>query len=362
MSARTRISAVVLLALAALSGLSSGHAASSTYTVVDLGSFAATGDATSACADVYDGGVQAINAEGMVTGQTGWGDKPYAAFRATNGTVKRLKGGKGGGIGQDINSSGQVAGSVTDKQAADLCDFSGSRPATHAATWVGGTLTLLPVDDAEQSSQAVALNDDGIIVGWATISENLQPLVWRDGVVSELPLPEGVDGAIGAVPVDINADGQIIGFLQFSDFSIVRGVLWDGDEATMLPEGFQVNAINDEGTIIGSTNEGTRAAWIVKGKLKKLPGSPDDAARVRVVAINADQDVVGYTQATEGIGNGTPVLWRDGEAIDAQTLLPDGADLSIRYLADINDTGMIAAGAVDGNGEEHGIVLVPAES
>src|SRR4051794_17572155 len=180
--------------------------AQSTYSVIDLGSFASTSDFTAACADDYSGSAYALNDDGVVAGGTGWSDKPAAAFRATDGKIKRLKSGKGGGAGWDINASGQVAGYIADDLGDDPCSFevkAGQTGAHHAATWVGGELQVLPGGDAE-FSYAIAINDSGVIVG--AIAN--MPVLWRDGVLEELPLPsEATQGSA----TGINASGQVIG-------------------------------------------------------------------------------------------------------------------------------------------------------
>lgn len=371
-----RLAAGAMLALTGLTALGPTPAAAQTpaYTVVDLGSFAATGDAVSECADFYGGGATAINADGQVTGTTAWGDRPSAAFRATDGNVKRLKSGKGGGVGYDINDAGQVVGSITDDRNADLCDFSGPSPAVHAATWIGGELTELPVAGAERS-RATAINDDGVIVGSYDVTKEVtevddtststsryqipMPVVWREGEMRELPLPDGAETAVGAAPRDINAGGQIVGLLQgLGNFDYVGSVLWEDDEATLLPEGFLATAINDDGVIYGLTNEATRAARLVDGKLKKLPGIPDGSSNVSVVAANADGSVVGSIQEKEGEPF-SPTLWQGNEAIAISTLLPKGTDWTSFYASDINDTGMILVNATTEEGERVAGILVP---
>jgi len=379
---RLRLAAVTLLALVlGLNALSTRQTAaqSPAYTLVDLGPLAATDEATAACADFLGGNVRAINASGQVTGATAWSDRASAAFRATDGKVKPLKSGKGGGVGLDINVDGQVVGEITDARNTDPCDFSGI-PSTHAVTWVAGGLTELPVGGAK-SSQATAINDDGIIVGHYIVEETVteeregggtssstsfipQPVIWRDGEMEELPIPDGADEALGARPVDINARGQIVGQLRglnSSDF--VGSVLWDGDEAALLPDGFLADAINDDGVIVGTTgtaDEGFSAVRLVDGELEALPGIPDDATQSQVYAVNADGDMVGIV-GVPGEGDETvytSVVWLDDEMIDLATLLPADAGFEPGRLVAINDAGMILGyGRTDD--DYHGIVLVP---
>jgi len=356
----------LLLVVCVLSPVVAGPtSAQGTYTVVDLGSFAATGDATAACADSYAGRALALNTEGVVTGRTGWGERTGTAFRATDGAIKRLKGGKGGAGGRDINAGGQVAGYVVDDVGDDPCSMtvlSGQSGAHHAATWVGGELQVLPDDGVY--SEAVAINDDGVIAGFVSVktktedgttilySSDPRPVVWRDGDLEELALP--ADGVSGYA-FHINAAGDILGVVYDAD-DVQFDVLWDDGKAILLPEGFVAGAINDDGVVVGSTDGGTGAARLVDGELEPLPGIPDDAISVNVASVNADGDVLGRVATESGA---MTVIWQGDEMIDVESLLPADAGFASVSPSDLNDTGMVLLNVTTEDGEPHGIVLIP---
>jgi len=361
-----RLLSLLLVVCTLLPVVAGSTSAQGTYAVVNLGSFAATGDATAACADSYAGRALAINADGVVTGRTGWGERTGTAFRATDGEIKRLKGGKGGAGGRDINAGGQVAGYVVDDSGDDPCSMtvlSGQSGAHHAATWVGGGLQLLP--DGGAYSEAVAINDDGVIAGFVSVKTKTQdgntilyssdprPVVWRDGDLEELALPAQ---AVSGYAFHINAAGQILGVVYDADGTQASSVLWDDGKAILLPEGFVAGAINDDGVVVGSTDEGTGAARLVDGKLKPLPGIPDDATSVNVAGVNADGDVLGRV-ATES--EGMTVIWHGDEMIDVESLLPADAGFASVSPSDLNDAGMLLLNVTTEDGEPHGVVLIP---
>jgi len=348
-----RLATLLLLVCVLLPAGTAPVAAQSAYDLVDLGSFISTGDAIAACADDFAGRAFALNAKGVVTGTTGWGERTGTAFRATDGEIKRLKGGQGGAGGRDINADGQVAGFVVDDLGEDPCSpavQAGLIGARHAATWVGGELELLP--DGGEFSEALAINDDGVVVGRA----GGRPVAWRDGEAEALPLPADVNSGYA---VDINAAGGTIGVVYGEDSTQASSVLWDDGEMTMLPDGFIAGAINDDGVIVGSTDEGTSAARLVDGELEPLPGVPDDARFVSVLGVNAGGAVLGYVAVDEP--EWIPVLWRGEEMTDVATLFPVDAGYSRITPGDINGVGMLLLNAVSADGEPHGIVLVPEE-
>jgi len=327
--------------------------AQSTYSVIDLGSFTSTSDFTAACADDYAGSAYALNDDGVVAGRTGWSDKPAAAFRATDGKIKRLKSGKGGGAGWDINASGQIAGYIADDLGDDPCSMmvrSGETGAHHAATWVGGELQLLPGGDVE-FSYAIAINDDGVIVGAVA---NM-PVLWRDGVLEELPMPSGTTFGTAT---GINASGQVIGIVQDQEYKN-QGVLWDQGELTLLPDGFLPSILADDGTLYGTTNEGKNAGRLVDDQVESLPGLTDDVTFIYLSGISSNGDILG--EISKGDIQ-TPVLWTDGDVIELTTLVPDGDAYASISPSDINKSGMILLNGTSADGQPRGIVSSPEQS
>lgn len=346
-----RRSASVFLVLSILVAFTSPVAGQTSTTLVDLGSFAATGNAVAECSNTYAGSAAAINDAGAVTGKTAWGERSSTTYRATDGTLKRLKSGKGGGGGLDINTSGQIAGYVVDDLGDNPCSMevlAGQTGAHHAATWVGNKLQLLPDDGAY--SEATVLNDDGLIAGVV----NHLPVVWRDGKRVDLPLP---DGAASGAPIDINADGQIIGYVSDAKSENMRRVLWDGEDVTVLPDGFAATAINDAGDIVGSINEGEGIGRLANGTVEPLKGTPTDVAGLGAVAMTETGTILLSVRTESGTN---ALLWQDGETTEIASLLPADSALTDLTAVDLTDTGHILITATASDGTRHGLVLTTA--
>ena len=340
------------------------------YQVVDLGSLDTTRDDVADCAYLYGGGVGAVNDDGVITGSTPWTDRTGTAFRATDGKIKRLKGGKGGAEGAGINAEGQVVGSVTTARTGDPCDTAPTSSRRQAATWVGGELTMLP-DDGADDSRAVAITDDGVIVGFtSTSSESADgfrstytPVLWRDGELEDLPLPSEADDVVGALAFAVNASAQIVGLVHNDEGTYIGSVLWDGGEVTLFLPDFFASDINDDGVVVGDSvvADSRQAGIVVDGEIEPLPGVPDTSETSSATGINAYGDVVGTIRVTDENGfHSNPVLWRGDDMTDLTTVLSDDVPFETFRPVDINADGLILGYGSSGDGNI-GAVLVPQE-
>ena len=109
----------------------------------------------------------------------------------------------------DLNNADQVCGVYTVNMTVDSHH--------HAFLWQGGLGTPLSEypSGAISQSKAVALNNHGHAVGWATRGASDNPaLLWRDGTLTNLSdLPEvKAAGWSGLTARDINDHNQIVGF------------------------------------------------------------------------------------------------------------------------------------------------------
>lgn len=74
-----------------------------------------------------------------------------------------------------------------------------------------GLRVLAAPDDSP--TDAAAITDAGEVAGWRSLADStVRPLVWRDGVARELPLP---DGSVGARALRLNARGDVAGEASF---------------------------------------------------------------------------------------------------------------------------------------------------
>ena len=204
-----------------------------------------------------------------------------------------------------INSDGVVVG------------LSGST----AAMWDRSTLLDLGSWPGDASSEALAINDAGVIVG-ASWSAGYQPhaVVWSQGQVFDLGT---LAGGSESMALAINERGQAAGWSATAD-GARHAVQWDLDSGQVTDLGTAGGAgagatgINDNGVVVGwiETSDGTlHAAVFDQGE-----SFTDLGEHSLALAINASGLVAGIARAEDG--NDHAVVWEDERLVD---LDPDGS-------------------------------------
>src|SRR5438552_1193182 len=146
---------------------------------------------------------------------------------------------------------------------------------TQAFSWTqAGGIVGLPNIAGRNYGRSDSANDSGIVVGTGSTTafgSNRLPLVWQNGVVSQLPLPAGetIGDATG-----VNAAGIAVGSVDGGSFQ--RGVIYEGASAAIITETtstgcFFVTAfgISNFGRIVGfgiDPNNAARNVGIVLDK------------------------------------------------------------------------------------------------
>lgn len=236
-----------------------------------------------------------ISDSGVVIGTAWIGDGSLTrGFRWQDGRALLLPDLGFGSEAVDVNEAGQVAGTVHDGSRSVLCLWEpdgtlvelvrdlapGTRVRdldddgrialdwqheaggpTHAAVWHDGALTFL--DDGGHESEVAperAFDDHGGVAGLIRTSEVARAVVWRDGVATSLPVPEGTN----SVALAVNGDGEVLGRLITSAV-MSYAVVWDADGMRYVapPEQWrqEFHHLTDDGVAVGTADTASRQAW-----------------------------------------------------------------------------------------------------
>ena len=289
----------------------------------------------------------------------------------------------------------------------DAGHFAGMAPDTNgrmrAAVWREGRTTLIDLPDCAYS-RATALAADGSVLCNALtprVAVSCRSYIWREEDEALLPVPsdeEGqicrataingygqVVGVIGRRPPschgfvwrpdsgvaaldqapsaanDINDRGQVVGW-RGDDLGQKRACVWlpepDGsyrrmDLAPDCQGWTEACALNDDGLVVGQGSQVGAFAWSEEDGLQVLPSPPQGLARADDV--NAHGHIVGVAR---GSGARGAALWREGQAVDLNSVAaPAGVWELTRALA-IGDDGLIACQGVSSEGTET-VLLTP---
>jgi probable HAF family extracellular repeat protein len=205
--------------------------------------------------------------------------------------------------GRDVNSSGTVVGEYVVPRST----------CRRAYVWTEASGAAdLPVPAGACISGAVALNDAGTIVGWASVGAGQHAaLRWSPGgagmwSVEQLPAPSGYSG--GGDLIAIASDGHLLGAflrpdLNWDYFVWSPGIGW---EPVQVPagdcwsSGGGINAVNAAGQIVGSDCAGA-LFWNASGQPPvRLPGLGGPA--VGWDMDDAGTTIVGKAKTVTGVG------------------------------------------------------------
>jgi len=234
--------------------------------------------------------------------------------------------------GESINASGQVAGWANTVG-----------PPVHAMLWTNGVPTDLGALCADCNSQATDLNASGDVVGWSTTSgfNDTVPVVWRNGVIAALTLP---DGATGGRALGINDAGTIVG-TTFGPPGINNAVIWKDGVPEVIGPGF-ARRINNAGLIIGFITGPGGVLIDAGGSITPLPrlvGACGTSASP--FEINDLGHVAGLTSGfnvISGSCQSIPVVWSAGSV----TTVPWPAGATAATIFGINNHGHLVGQAV----------------
>jgi len=172
-------------------------------------------------------------------------------------------------------------------------------PRRRAFLWQNGSRQDLGVLPGHNASSALAINDEGQVVGWSGRPNGSlsTAFLWQNGIM------------------------QNLGFLP-------------GDNSS------RAVSINNAGQVVGIS--GTDLSNTITGYEHSTLSEPDAAS---------DPDVSSRIHAR-------PFLWQNGSMLDLNALLPTDSEWEIIDVADINNRGWIAGTGLR-DGRTHAILLEP---
>ncbi len=238
-----------------------------------------------------------------------------------------------------------------------------------------GVWTILPpvVDVRGAWSGANAINNDRIVVGQRSITEDLTPqnaYIWSKAEgFRDL---EGLEELSGAS--DIN--GDIITGWTANPGEMKEGFLWDDGQVTLLgpiPGGLSSNpaAVTNQSVIVGSGaipmdgyHFGIPRAFLWKaGEFTIIGTLPNHLVSHAFDISSSQQQVVGVSWIVDDnptISHG--FVWEKGLMKNLDDSLPPGLKLSIRSAGGITNSGLIVADGTDAENNVVVFLLTPTEA
>jgi uncharacterized membrane protein len=215
-----------------------------------------------------------------------------------------------------------------------------------AIVWRNGVVTELPsaTNDPTEYSEAIGVNDRSEATGFSYNSalQTFRGAIWRDGQFHDMGFPPNT---LAVQAVGINNRSQVIGTrtdnVEFNDHPFLW---WNGHYSDLQPlpgdASAQVRDLNDLGFAVGASSESstTNAVMWVFGvpiDLGTLPGTDVSTAD----GLNNRAQVVGASARSDQPFKSTPWLWENGHLIPLPSLR--SAEGYISTPNRINDSGQI---------------------
>ena len=288
-----------------------------------------------------------------------------------------------GGIyasGYTINNAGLVAGMAYNASGG-----------LERVLWNNGAMTTIPNFDPSSTLIPTKLNTGGHLILNESIGRvSINYAIWREpnGIYHQLPPFPGGD-ALRVHALGINTAGLIVGYVREPNLGPFHGVIWQYDSflqdiGFVLPQDINdlgqvvgstastaflwqngrftdlgalspgavssAYAINNTGTIVGTSNGGFPVRW-VNGQLSSLP-VPNGVIQPRPVDVNDAGDIIGWgTSSAPGVLYAS-AFWRNGQPI----LLPAWPGATQTLARSINDsTEIVGEGPIVAGGPQHAL-------
>jgi len=339
---------LVRLAVLALLVAASTFCFAQSYTMTDLGFPKGDGFATP----------RAINASVQITGSTGPNNSDSSSVFVYSNDSYTLLGtlGGGSGIGNGINSSGQVAGYSTNAAGTYRAFISENDELVDIGDLGGGTAV------------AYAINDAGQVVGSSVTSDGSNhPFLYSSGVMTDLgTLGSPAGGSWWNTAQGINNSGTVVGYSYTGQNSApIRGFIWSNGKMTEMGtlggSMSQAYAVNNPGQVtgIGYLSNGSAHAFLSDptGQHLKDLGALQEISDSWGFGINDSGVVVGQSYVDSGAVHA--FVYNGKKMSDLNNLVPKGSGLTLIEADGVNDAGQIVALGLDKEGNEHALLLTP---
>ena len=360
---RITVVAVLMVTITGQSSAQETESAPVVYTIVDLGPIVHTDQ--DACYGVSPGATVTDVAVGdrAVGAVYLEGERAVATLFSSEGP-RMMVSGPGGGVANAINGDGEIAGAIYEQLPVETC---GEASSPNPVVWNADfRSTPLDMPDGAIGGVATAINSAGQIVGWVETEAGRRAALWTDDgvILSQHAIIEGVED-LESEAVGINDDGIIAGTLRWTSDGNERSsaFVWDGEQIRYLTpdpglDGY-ATAINNAGAISGAVidESGTKIAvlwW--QGEVIEL-GPLDDRPHAVATDVNNAGFAVGYGEREDGLTRA--MVWIDESPFDLNEITSQAGSWLLQMAVGINDDGVIA-GWGDNDGERHALLLVPA--
>jgi Dockerin type I domain len=219
---------------------------------------------------------------------------------------------------------------------------------TQAFTWTfSGGIVGLPNLSGRSFCVSNSANDSGIVVGTGattTFGSGRLPVVWQNGVVSQLPLPPGQ--TLGDAN-HVNASGVAAG--SANSGSLQRGVIYSGGSASIITQttsngSYFLTAfgINDSGRVVGQGIDPNNAAvnvgivYDIGQSMAFSVGALPGFNGALSFGVSNTGYVVGSSMLNQGPG--LPFIWSDANGIVA---IPLASGTSQGAARAVNSAGWV---------------------
>ena len=190
------------------------------------------------------------------------------------------------------------------------------------------------------------------------------PFFWEHGTMTDI----GSLGGTCGTPGRLNNRGQVVGTSYLADNQTPHPFYWDNrrglvDMGTLGGPTGEALDISDSGLAVGTADlaDGTHHAFVwQEGVMTDVGVVPGDSC-TNGRASNSRGQAVGTS--TDCMGNVKHMfLWQNGSIYDLTALILPGSDLQVFEAWDMNDFGEIAAIGQLPNGDQHAVLLFPANA